>query len=240
MLLPKSYQFTALGLFLPFIAIHITNICCIAQKKLYKNSTYLLLLNISISDIMFAIVFNMGVHISSYHELVRCIYFAFWYPSVTATLLSSIDRFIAIRYCLRYVHIMKKSRLYILIAAGWFLSISFGMFPYIEERNMIPHAVYRLILYIIVVHSCSIMLTAFSAYIIFVKRKHLRRIQKLNQCFGTTHEPFHRLVNLQRSITDVLKLNIITVVLIEILFILQLVYRNANDNNIVEKSLLVA
>ena len=138
--------------------------------------------------------------------------------SIFTTVYISIDRYIAIRYCLEYHFIVIKRRLVYLITISWIISVILIILPRFEVPKFGNKVRYRrlsrvIIRYIIVVSS-SIILISLSLYTIRIRRKHVKDMRKTSKRFGIVSEKFNMLSKLKKSMKDVMKLNIITVILV--------------------------
>ena len=138
--------------------------------------------------------------------------------SIFTTVYISIDRYIAIRYCLEYHIIVTKRRLVYLITISWITSVILIILPRFEVPKFGNKVQYRrlsrdIIHYIIVVSS-SIILISLSLHTIRIRRKHVKDIRKTGRRFGIVYEKLNMLSKLKKSMKDVMKLNIITVILV--------------------------
>ena len=193
---------------------------------------------------MFVIAFNVDVYTESKFQLLSCIRYGLWYCSASATLLISMDRFIAIRFCLRYAQIMSRKTLYLMVTVGWLLSISFGMLPCIidaciEDIYLQGNSLTGRVIYAVVINSWFIILISISTYIIIVRRNHAKRIEIGNVRFGVGQERIDIIKKIQRSIKDVLRLNFITVILVELIFVLAMVNWNETNDNMIGKVVVI-
>ena len=67
---------------IPIIVAHMINTYFIIRKKLYNKIMYLLLFNLTISDILMILFFNVNLYIGNFDELMVSVPFIFWYSSI--------------------------------------------------------------------------------------------------------------------------------------------------------------
>ena len=121
-------------------------IVSILHQKLYKEATHILLLNLAISDLLFCVLIipiNVaagfaGGHIFGGSDYVRCqvcktgvIFTALSVFSVNILGLISLDRFIFIKYPLRYHSLITPRRLVVVVLVTWLISIFEAILPLI-------------------------------------------------------------------------------------------------------------
>ena len=119
-------------------------IVSIIQQKLYKQPTHILLLNLAISDsLVCLLVMPMvivagfaGSYIFGGNDYVRCQVCQTGLILTALTLISiwnigflSVDRFIYIKFPLRYSRYVTAPRIIILVCVSWVLSISAAVMP---------------------------------------------------------------------------------------------------------------
>ena len=142
-----------------------------------------------------------------------------YHLSLLTTVYISIDRFIAIRFCLEYHFIVTKRHLMFLIILSWIFAIIITLLRSFEVPNfgMIRWDYRRLgsdIIHYSIVVSSSIILISPSLHTISIRKKHVKDIRKTSRRFGIVSEKFNMLSKLKKSMKDVLKLNIVTVILV--------------------------
>ena len=128
---------------LPANVVIIVNIL---HQKLYKEATHILLLNLAISDLLFCVLIipiNVtagfaGGYIFGGSDYVRCqvcktgvIFTALSVFSVNILGLISLDRFIFIKYPLRYNSLVTPRRLVVVVLVTWLISIFEAILPLI-------------------------------------------------------------------------------------------------------------
>ena len=137
-----------------------------------------------------------------------------YYSSVFSTVLISIDRYIAIQYCLRYGQIATKQTLGISIIMSWCASIVLKLIHIVGKAELKKHDSYFKVIdditrYVFVFGSC-IALICFSLRMLHIRRKHIKLILGRKTQFGAEKEKLDKLSDLKQSIKNVFRLNLAT------------------------------
>ena len=132
--------------------------------------------------------------------------------SIVFILFLSVERFIAVRFCLKYHEIVTEQRVAFSIGVCWFFSLSIptlfritvkDRFKYIL-RLEIAATIFRVIV--------AVSLIIISIYTNIVRERHVKNIEARKLHFGIFQEHLDTLNKLKRSIKDTFKLNIATTV----------------------------
>ena len=122
-------------------------ILCIVKGKLYKQTTHILLLNLAISDFLVCMFVLPPIVISGFaggfiygeSDFQRCqvcqsvmIFIALVLLSVNVVGLASLDRFVYIKYPLRYDQLVTVPRVIVAVILAWVLSIFQAILPLAE------------------------------------------------------------------------------------------------------------
>ena len=199
------------------VSMHICNILLIIKTKKLHKPSYFLIIHLSIGDLILTLTATINVIIFGYRNEKLYVASDICYNlSIFTTVYISIDRYIAIRFCLEYHLVVTKRRLVYLIILSWIFSIIITLFPEFEEPKYKVR--YRrlsrdIIHYIIVVFSIIILIYV-SLHTIRIRRKHVKNIRKTSRRFGIVSEKFNMLSKLKKSMKDVTKLNIVTIILV--------------------------
>ena len=199
-----------------FMLLHVCNIMMIITKRKLHKPSYYLILNLSIADLAMAIIGFLNILLYDYtNERLSIAVDACYNVSLLTTVHISIDRSIAIRFCLKYYRIVTTKRLIMLVMSSWFFSVALVMLPRFEMRNLTSHRrlSYDITRYFIVVSS-SLVLIFLSVHTITIRAKHIKQITKRRNRFRSESVKRQSLSTLRRSIKDVLKLNIVTVIIV--------------------------
>ena len=190
----------------------------IKTKKLHKPS-YFLIINLSVGDLILTVVATVNIIMFEYSiEYLYIVADVCYNLSLFTTVYIAIDRYIAIRYCLEYYFIVTKRRLIYLIILSWITSVIIEFLPRFEVAKFNSEVRDRrlssdIIHYIIAVSS-SIILISLSLHTVRIRRKHVKDIRKTSRRFGIVSEKLNTLTRLKESMKDVMKLNIVTVILV--------------------------
>ena len=199
--------------------MHVCNILLIIKTKKLHKPRYFLIIHLSIGDLILAVTGSINIFFFDYRNDILYIPSHMCYNlSLFTTVYIAIDRYIAIRFCLEYYVIVTKRRLLYLIILSWMFSIMITLLPRFEVRKFGMKVDYRrlssdIIHYSIVVSS-SIILISLSLHTVRIRRKHVKDIRKTSRRFGIVSEKFNMLSKLKNSMKDVMKLNIVTVILV--------------------------
>ena len=199
--------------------MHMCNILLIIKTKKLHKPSYFLIINLSVGDLIFAVNATVNLILFGYrNEKLYAASDICYNLSIFTTVYMSIDRYIAIRFCLEYHFIVTKRRLAFLITISWIISVILILLQRIEEPTFGSKGHYRrlscdIIHYSIVV-SCSLILSLLSLYTLRIRRKHVKDIEKTHRRFGIVSEKLNMLGKLKESIKDVMKLNIVTIILV--------------------------
>ena len=190
----------------------------VVKKKLHKPSYYLIL-NLSIGDLLLSLLSLFNILIFDYKNVNLIISAdACYNVSILTTLCISIDRYIAIKFCLKYYVLVTNKRLVYFLTIIWIASVMVVTIPLLEVPKFGKKIYYRrlsydVIRYSTVLLSCIVMIVQ-SLYMINIRTKHIKQIRKTNIRFGIESEENTILCKLKQSMKDVLKLNIVTVILV--------------------------
>lgn len=191
------------------IILHLINNVIIVYKRCLHKPAYYLLINLSISDILliFAVIIRFTT-IRDQNILLDIANKVFATSSVLTTFGISLDRYIAVIYCLRYWDIVTRQRLILVLVIIWLLSIAIALISSLtskEDRTFVSDCIVVPI-YILV---CLTLIVS-SFWIRYLRDKHEKEIRKRNIYFGIEAEKLGILQSLKAIIIDLMKLNIIT------------------------------
>ena len=205
----------ALGIPLITTPLYICHIVTILMKKKLHQNVYYILINLIFSDMLFNffIIRGSSVEVSWAYfqgfEPVR----VFSVSSVLFTLCVTLDRYIKVEYCLRYHAIATKRRLVYLIAFVWVFSITFSFASQVNSAeansNLIGVMCNQGFLSI-----CSLVLLVSSAWVRYVRNKHLNNITKMNRYFGIQAETLDILKSLGKVVKELIQLSFVTAILV--------------------------
>ncbi len=147
----RIYAIVTLLFFIIGLPSNIVIIVSIIKQKLYRSTTNILLLNLAVSDLLFCLLVIPFITITGFagsfifggSDYTRCqlCQFGVVLPilsvfSVNIICFISVDRFIFIKFPLRYEMWVTKSRAVIIIAFLWLLAFAEGILPVFGIREM--------------------------------------------------------------------------------------------------------
>lgn len=198
------------------LVLHGVNAFMIIQKRNLHNVRYVLLFNLIVSDILYAVT-TVVYRILKRHYVALCIMRTFYFLSILSTFVISLDRYVAIKYCLRYPSLASKQNLIKAIVMTWLLATCIGTTPLIYrmfKKKSKGHIVLQEWLLYLTVFSVCFFLVLISLYTINIRKKHMRVIKKQRKSFEKRSEHLNSLQLLGNSVKDVFRLNLATVVLL--------------------------
>ena len=205
---------------IPITIMHISNILIIIKKRHLHKPGYYLLINLSTTDLLMVVLTSIRfLLLSRTNYYISMLQGLFFYSSLLNTVLISLDRYIAVIYCLRYRQIVNKRNLVISMIASYFLSSFLKLIPLITSENLdikdirYYNKIDRIISYVIN-FSCSVTLVCLSLIMLRIRRRHAKAIMKSKTYFGAEKERLDVLRGLKQSIKDVFRLNIATAIIV--------------------------
>lgn len=137
--------------------------------------------------------------------------------SLLTTTFVALDRYIAVRFSLRYQLILTKKETLLALAVGWFLSftisginwINISIYFQVTRRFFVTFTVIRIII--------SVVLLTLSRCTNVIRKRHTRNIERRNEYFGVAKEKIDLLRALKNTLEDSFKLYIWTVLLTMVL-----------------------
>ena len=123
----------------------------------------------------------------------------------------AVDRYIAVRYSLRYQMILTKKKTCFVLAAVWLFSFSISGMTWIKVSGYYKHKRNILITLAVFRVTTSAPLFTLSKYTNTIRKKHINSIEKRTKYFGVTKEKLDILKALKKSLEDSFKLYIATV-----------------------------
>lgn len=203
-------------------------IVSIVQQKLYRQTTHILLLNLAISDLLtcvlvipFVVVAGFsGGYVFGESDYVRCqvcqtglIYTALAVFSVNVLGLMSLDRFIFIKFPLRYDYLVTVPRVIVVTILAWLLSIiesilplaGFGVVNYgYSITACTPEldgtSIYYAILVVGLAFVPIIVTVVTNIWIACIVRKQIRKVYRTRRSFGNREELRQYNLNLRKQI----------------------------------------
>ena len=133
--------------------------------------------------------------------------------SIFSTALLAIDRYIAVKYTLKYQTILTEKRTISLLVYLWIISL---IIPGITSITASSHDEYQHICAIVFINLrlvVSVLLLSLSKYTHLVRKRHMKNIKKRRIYFGVEKEQFDRLKNIKNSLKDSFRFYIGTVVI---------------------------
>lgn len=194
--------------------LHLTNILMMLVKKKLRKPKYILLMSLSISDFIVMVVVTFQLLFSIDNVFFYTARKFFSTVSILSTLSLTVDRYVAVVYCLKYQAYVTRVRIIGFIMVIWIWSLLISLIPAVLQRNPGQLELYGDYISKPLNFVVCILLLVGSFWIRKVRNVHIDRIKERNVYFGVAGEKLSVLQSLKTSIMDVMKLNIVTAVLI--------------------------
>jgi hypothetical protein len=182
-------------------------------KKLHKT-VYYVLVNLSFSDVMLLMTILVQNTYSRHNAYLKVAHTAFYTASILSTFGITIDRYVAVVYCLRYREFVTNNRLLVSLLLLWISSIVLAIIPSLITSNLKWRELYTDCIHVPLYLLCSVCLVLTSLWIRRIRNKHVEAIKKRNVYFGIESERLSTLQNLSASVLEIIKLNFMTAVLV--------------------------
>ena len=202
-------------------SMHISNVLYIIRNRDLHKASYFILINLSMSDLTMAIT-RVIIHAIKVFLFSKEYFYIIsdigYYSSIFSTVLISVDRYIAIQYCLRYGQLVTRRNLGISIIISWCTSIFLKLLPMVGNAKLKKYDSYfnifdEITKYVFVFGSC-IALVCLSLRMLHIRRKHIKLIMGRKTYFGVEKEKLDTLRDLKQSIKNVFRLNLATAVIV--------------------------
>ena len=195
------------------LLVHICNITIILSKKqLRKNGMCVLLVNLSLSDLLALAFYSLEPESFQHLFLMSMV--------VTSSLLStlgiSLDKYLSIKYSLRYHSIVTQKKILLFIGFSWMVSTVFAAVTILLDAITVKSKCYY-ILHHLQQFFISLLLIFCAAYIRHIRNAHEKQITLRKRHFGefgVQAEQLNILKRLRRSVVDVMRLNCTTALII--------------------------
>ena len=128
--------------------------------------------------------------------------------SIDLILFLSIERFIAVKFCLRNHEIVTERKVTFGIGACWFVSLLIATMLRISVENRYKFMFRSVITTTIFRVMVAVSLIICSVYTNIIRKRHVKDIEARNNHFGIFQEELDKLNKLRRSIKNTFKLNI--------------------------------
>ena len=203
------------------IFANIVIISLILRKRQLRKIQFYIIANLAISDIttllmlvsivLTRVLTDLFKEITMFIVISKVICLTSRITSLLTLVFLAFDRYIAVRYNLRYQIILTKKKKSFALAKVWFFSWSISGMNWINisgyckyQRNVfITLAVFRV--------TTSVLLLTLSKYTNTIRKKHMNIIGRRKKYFGVTKEKLDILKTLKKSLEESFKLYIATV-----------------------------
>ena len=188
-------------IFLPVIFMHVSNILLIFLKNNLRKARYYLLANLSFSDVIMVLIILISSVTGNSKEYIDIIGHTCLYSSIITTVLISVDRYIAIVWCLRYKQIVTNKNLAIVSITSWCVSLAVTLLPTIEPAQVwkgnIHYRTGAEICRSVVTFTCCITLVFLSIILLRIRRNHIKAIALIKSDFPSKKEKLDMLRGLK-------------------------------------------
>ena len=221
----KKERTLILGLLLSVsVIIEIVNILIMIicyQQKIQHRPRFYIIGSMSMGDIMTVIMINTSLifliyytnlKIDSLFNILAIGAVTSDLASVTSCILLSVERFLAVKFCLRPQPIATKQRVVFGIATCWFFSLLISTLLHIIKVQRTDHLLCFSIILTIFRLVIAIILVGFSIYTSIIWERLVGATR--NTHYGIFQEQLHALNKLKGSLKEVFKLNVAIIVIV--------------------------
>ena len=213
---------------------NIAIIVLICRKRQLRCVRFYIIANFSVADILtsFSGCINVIVALASYEALhakegaaegskiLLSIALCTMVNSLLTTALLAIDRYIAVKFSLRYESIMTKNKLFVTLGIIWAVSVAIAGVAFINTPNFFDYKVHMFIILTTLRIFVGTLLINISKYASAVATRHLNTINKRRQYFGIEKEKKDRLERVKGTLKDSFKLYVVTIFIMVILTVI--------------------
>ena len=159
---------------LAVMPFHISNILLIILKRNLHKNVFILLANLSVSDLLLQVF--LSIIKSHFSKSVHIALSVFHTASILFTLAINLDRYLKVKYGLRYYEIVRTVRLVKAIAITWTFAVFFWVIPMslINDDSRELATTFKLGFNIF----CSILMLLPSMWVVVTRNSHLRIIKQ--------------------------------------------------------------
>ena len=136
--------------------------------------------------------------------------------SLLTTAFLSIDRYIAVEYSIFYHNVLTVQWMFCVLIALWLLSVVIAGIQWLNDQIYFHYHRNRIILSILFRTIVSTVLLSIAKYTNNARKRHTRAIEERQNYFGIEREKLDILKVKKKSLTNSLKLDIATVVVMTI------------------------
>ena len=133
--------------------------------------------------------------------------------SLLTVLFLPIDRFLVVKYCLRYHAIVNEKIILLGIFCCWIFPLPIISLLWINALSVHEYANHALAFITTIRIILGSDLLAFSIYTNIVTKKHIASILRTDNHFGVLKEKLNILKHLKRNLKQIFKFNVVTIVI---------------------------
>ena len=218
---------------------NIVIILLIFHKRRLRRIRFYIIVNLSLADIvtLLALLFILMKSLiedklaerdlDDYFVIImRTISFSAHIYSLVTTAFLAFDRYVAVKFSLKYENMMTKQRMICALTVLSVLSTAISGIQWINVYDISDLNAHRRMILIFVRINVFVLLFVVSFYTQVIRKRHIKKIRAREQYFGITKEKLDRLGKLKISLSDSFKLYIVNVVILMILSAAEMIFSN--------------
>ena len=214
-----------IGSVVPIIA-NVVIFSMIVRKRQLHRVRFYIIGNLSLANIITLPLFCFGTVVSLTDDLkieenlnslsgitLAAAVYGATMNSIFLTALLAIDRYIAVKYTLKYQIILTEKKIVLLLVLLWVISLLIPGITFILASSYDKYQHICAIIFINFRLAVSVLLLSLSQCTHLVRKRHMKNIKKRRIYFGVEREKFDRLKNIKNSLKDTFRFYIGTVVI---------------------------
>ena len=228
-------------------------ITLICRKRQLHHVRFYIIANFSVADVLTSLggCINVIVALAGYealqaeegaiegNKILLSMALCTMVNSLLTAALLAVDRYIAVKYSLRYESILTKNKVFVTLGIIWAASVVIAGIAFINASNYFDYKVHVFITLTTLRIFVGALLISISKYTSAVANRHLNAINKRRQYFGVEKEKQNKLKRVKDTLKDSFKLYIATIVVMVILTVIGTIETIFSKNYIKIKMLLV-
>ena len=192
------------------IPCNLSNIMVLIMKGMIHKNIHILIANLSVGDSLLCITLAVSTLLQAGKRSALPMAGLFYAASVFTSLAITMDRYLKVRYGLRYHQIVTKKRVAIFVVLLWTLSVVVSLLPAKLSQEPSHSALSVRSVSIM----CSAVMISVSIWVRRVRNRIATEIEKRNEYFGVNGEKVSIMRRMRKAVREIMQLSFVTATLI--------------------------